>query len=47
MGQLPPNQMVGAAPEKGVRLLALELFKQRLDDLACLDEDVGFVESSL
>lgn len=38
---------IGAATEKGVSSLSLELFKQRLDDLACLDEDVRFVESSL
>ena len=46
MGQLPLDQMIGAATEKRVSLLSLELFKQRLGDLACLDEDVGFVESS-
>lgn len=37
----------GVATEKGVSSLSLELFKLRLDDLACLDGDLGCVESSL
>lgn len=43
-----PNEKVGgAATEKVVSSLSLELFKKRLDDLTCLDTDIGFVESSL
>ena len=46
-GAAASQSEIGAAAEKGVSSLSLELFEQRLDDLACLDGDLGFVESSL